>query len=58
MLDIMYDVQDDETFECVGKLTFSPSPEENNEEVSCQAINNVMDEALEDKIELVVECKL
>ena len=54
----MYDVQDDDTFECVSKLTFTPSPEENNKEVYCQAINNVMDEALEDKMDLVVECKL
>jgi len=46
---------DDQTFDAVSKLTFTPSSEENAKEVSCQAINEFMNEALEDKAELVVE---
>jgi hypothetical protein len=50
-------LKDDETFESVSKFTFTPSHEENEKEVSCQAINDVMDEALEDKDVLFVECE-
>ena len=50
-------LKDDETFESVSKLTFTPSHEENGKEVSCQAINDVMDEAFEDRADLFVECE-
>ena len=50
--------KDDETFESVSKLTFTPTHEENEKEVSCQAINDVMDEPLEDKADLFVECEV
>ena len=49
--------KDDETFESVSKLTFTPTHEENEKEISCQAINDVMDEPLEDKADLFVECE-
>ena len=38
-------------------MTFNPSHEENGKEVSCQAINDVMDEALEDKADMFVGCE-
>ena len=38
-------------------MTFTASSGENAKEVSCQAINDVMDEALEDTAELIVECE-
>jgi len=43
---------EDETFELISKLTFTPTAEENDEMVSCQAINEVMEEALEDEAQL------
>eukprot|EP00092_Neocalanus_flemingeri_P009188 GFUD01009889.1.p1 GENE.GFUD01009889.1~~GFUD01009889.1.p1 ORF type:complete len:1498 (+),score=504.87 GFUD01009889.1:68-4561(+) len=46
---------DDETFESISKMMFTPSSEENTKEVSCQAINDIMDEALEDRAELIIE---
>jgi len=48
-------LQEDETYESVSKITFTPTYEENNEEVECHAINDVMDESLEDKIDLLIE---
>jgi hypothetical protein len=42
----------------ISKLTFTPTKEENEKYVSCQAINEVMDEALEDEALLDIMCKL
>eukprot|EP00090_Calanus_glacialis_P045715 TRINITY_DN8668_c0_g1_i1.p1 TRINITY_DN8668_c0_g1~~TRINITY_DN8668_c0_g1_i1.p1 ORF type:complete len:1080 (-),score=259.44 TRINITY_DN8668_c0_g1_i1:89-3328(-) len=43
------EILEDETFKLISKLTFTPSKEENEKYVTCQAINEVMDEALEDE---------
>ena len=42
----------------MSKLTFIPTAEENEKTVTCQAINEVMEEALEDETVLDIMCKL
>ena len=49
--------KDDETFESVSILTFIPSANEHKKEVICQAINDVMEIAIEEKATLNVACK-
>ena len=49
--------QEDDTFQTVSKLTFTPSQEEHEKKVSCQAINDVMEEAVEFETELNILCK-
>ena len=49
--------QDGETFDSLSKITFTPTYEENDKEVECHAINDVMDEAIEYKIDLLIECE-
>jgi len=46
---------DDGTFNSISKLTFIPSADEDNTEVLCQVINEVMSEALEDTKVMVIE---
>jgi len=50
-----YKTLEDETFELVSTLTFTPSAEENGETVTCLAINNVMEEPLEDETILNIQ---
>jgi len=40
---------EDETFALISRLTFTPTAEVNEKEVSCEAINEVMEEALTDE---------
>eukprot|EP00092_Neocalanus_flemingeri_P025444 GFUD01027586.1.p1 GENE.GFUD01027586.1~~GFUD01027586.1.p1 ORF type:complete len:1098 (+),score=293.63 GFUD01027586.1:126-3419(+) len=42
-------ILEDETFQLISKLTFTPTAEENEKTVTCQAINDVMEEAIEDE---------
>jgi len=50
-----FSLQDGETFDSLSKITFTPTYEENDKEVECHAINDVMDEAIEYKIDLLIE---
>ena len=45
-------VQEEEEFQTVSKLTFTPSAAENEKKVGCQAINDVMDAAVEYETEM------
>ena len=49
--------QDDETFQTTSMLTFTPSKADNEMEITCQALNDVMEEASEDTAELNILCK-
>ena len=49
--------QEEKTFQTVSKLTFTPSAEENEKKVSCEAINDVMEEAVEYEKELNILCE-
>jgi hypothetical protein len=42
----------------ISKLTFTPTAAENGKTVTCQAINEVMEEALEEEALLDILCKL
>ena len=51
-------VQEDETFETVSRLTFTPTADENEKNVVCEAINDVMDTPVEYETEMNILCRL
>jgi hypothetical protein len=50
-------LQEDSTYETISRLILTPHKGLNGMEVSCQAVNEVMEEVLEDKAELNILCK-
>ena len=51
-------VQEDETFETVSRLTFTPTADENEKNVVCEAINDVMDTPVEYETDMNILCRL